>query len=482
MSLDEVAEHVARAMARDPEPWSRGVLAAVSGGADSLALLLALVRLAEAGRLPGPLCVGHVDHGAQSGSARAAAAVADWAARLRLPTAQRQLGPWRQRPSEAALRAGRYAALVDMARAGGARAIATAHHADDQIETVLFRLRRRAGPTGLAGIPAVRALDADVQVVRPLLDLRRAALRAAIRTAGLRPIDDASNRDLRYTRNRIRHALLPALRDRAPDIEATLLELQTAAAAAAATSRQRAAAFVAAHCAWPAPWRVELPLAAKLGAPPEPAGLLVATLRLLHQELRPGPPPRAPWLRRAVALARARTGSRAPGAVFVERTQRGLLLADAARVGAPPPNPQLLPVGGAGSQPFGATEWSVTAREVARGGAALPGADARWRACLDAGAGPQPWRLRAPRHGDRWIPLGRRNAPSAAPMRLRGALQAHGVPRFDRARLPLVVDAEDHILWVPGIAPSERARVGDATQSCIEVRVLGGASAETEPY
>ena len=108
--------------------------------------------------------------------------------------------------SEAALRTQRYAALRDMAAASGARSIATAHTADDQTETVLLRLLRGAGRRGLSGIPASRD-----DIIRPLLGERREMLRTLLDELSVEWVAGSSNLDPRYARNRIRHAILPAI-------------------------------------------------------------------------------------------------------------------------------------------------------------------------------------------------------------------------------------------------------------------------------
>jgi tRNA(Ile)-lysidine synthase len=107
---------------------------------------------------------------------------------------------------EASMRAARYAALEETARRCGAEWIATGHTRDDQIETVLMRVLRGASRAGLGGIRALRG-----PIVRPLLELRRADLHAMLRELGVGWIEDPSNRDLRYTRNRVRHVIVPTV-------------------------------------------------------------------------------------------------------------------------------------------------------------------------------------------------------------------------------------------------------------------------------
>lgn len=190
------------------------VLVAVSGGADSMALWRALLRTRGAAR--GRLAAAHFNH-----RWRAAEAEEDQAFVVeqgRLLDCQVHCGravdaPATNTPerSEAAARQARYAFLKQTAESLGVRYVATAHSADDQAETVLHRVLRGTGLRGLAGMPRVRSLTAAVSLVRPLLAVRRATLRAYLQELGQAFRDDSSNRDLRYTRNRLRQVLLPRL-------------------------------------------------------------------------------------------------------------------------------------------------------------------------------------------------------------------------------------------------------------------------------
>lgn len=177
---------------------------AVSGGPDSLALLL----LAAAVR-PGRLEAATVDHGLRRESADEAAMVARLCGELGVP--HRTLpADWIEPPTaniQAEARAMRYRLLGEWAAGKGLSAIATAHHADDQAETLLMRLLRGAGVGGLGGSRSRRALSEGVILIRPLLGWRKAELSALVAEAGLEPVDDPSNRDPRHDRSRIRRWL-----------------------------------------------------------------------------------------------------------------------------------------------------------------------------------------------------------------------------------------------------------------------------------
>ncbi|GAA4023468.1 hypothetical protein GCM10022280_25260 [Sphingomonas swuensis] len=175
---------------------------AVSGGPDSLALLL----LAAEAR-PGQVKAATVDHGLRPESAAEAAFVADCCTRLGIPHDVLTVTVASGASLQAQARTARYAALAAWAERFGLAAVATAHHADDQAETLLMRLARGSGLAGLAGVRESRALTDRVRLVRPLLGLRKAALAAVVEAAGLEPVDDPANADPRHDRSRVRSLL-----------------------------------------------------------------------------------------------------------------------------------------------------------------------------------------------------------------------------------------------------------------------------------
>lgn len=211
------------------------VLVAVSGGRDSCALLELFRRSADERDLE--LVVAHVHHGLRGEEAdrdadhvEALARAAGLPFHLRRvdPEAPRRSGPSRTRPTlEEAARDLRRAALRQLADETGSAVVATAHHAGDQAETVLLRILRGTGPDGLAGI-APRS--GDGRFVRPLLAVAPEQLEAWASANRLAWREDASNEDLRFRRNRVRHALLPGLASQFnPRILRALVDLAEAA-------------------------------------------------------------------------------------------------------------------------------------------------------------------------------------------------------------------------------------------------------------
>jgi tRNA(Ile)-lysidine synthase len=190
-------------------PADAHLVLAVSGGADSMALLHGAARLVATGRRDWRLSVAHLDHALRPESAEDAAFVRAAATALGLPTeiARTDVAALARDEGtsiEEAGRDSRYRFLEEVAPAGAL--IATAHTLDDVAETVLINLLRGTGPAGMAGIPARRG-----RVVRPLLGARREELRDLLDAAGLTYRVDPSNADPAFLRNRVRVEVLPVL-------------------------------------------------------------------------------------------------------------------------------------------------------------------------------------------------------------------------------------------------------------------------------
>ncbi len=192
---------------------------AVSGGADSMALLHALRAAKQGSRGAGRVFAVHVNH-----KLRGAESDADerWlrqqCEQLDMPLIVCEgntaaLAVAQGDGIEAAARSLRYELLVEAAHHLGARYVATAHTRDDQVETVLFRLLRGSGLRGLAGIPRRRMLSPTVTLVRPLLDCSRAQVLAHLESLGQPWREDSTNATSHFARNRIRRELLPLARD-----------------------------------------------------------------------------------------------------------------------------------------------------------------------------------------------------------------------------------------------------------------------------
>lgn len=207
----------------------------MSGGPDSLALLL----LAHAA-LPGRIEAATVDHGLRRENAAEAAMVAALCGRLGIPH-ETLVVTLEQGNVQAEARSARYAALAGWMEARRLDALASAHHADDQAETLLLRLNRASGVSGLAGVRARSAVPGSPGrlLLRPLLGFRRAALAALVASAGIEAARDPSNEDDRFDRARLRKALakvdwldIPAIAESAGHLAEADAALEWAAARA----------------------------------------------------------------------------------------------------------------------------------------------------------------------------------------------------------------------------------------------------------
>ena len=213
------------------------IVAAVSGGPDSLALLHALHCLRDSHRLS--LCVAHVDHGLRATSALDADFVRERAEALALPCTVVEVDVPR-RPdgtfSEAAARDARYRALASVAVREGAAVIATGHTADDQAETVLLHAVRGAGLAGLRAMSVLSKAPIDdgagIRLFRPLLGVRRSETQAYCRELGLMPLHDETNDDVRIPRNLLRLEAMPLLERLNPQAVSALARLADTAGGA----------------------------------------------------------------------------------------------------------------------------------------------------------------------------------------------------------------------------------------------------------
>src|SRR6266849_5849926 len=199
------------------------VIVAVSGGADSLCLLHVLHQLCGPGKRYAAvhLHAAHLDHQLRAGASEQDAdaverVVSAWGlpftcGKIDVPALARS----EHRSIEEAGRMARYRFLREVAHG---QPIAVAHHADDQVETLLLHLLRGSGLTGMVGM-----LPRQQDIVRPLLEVRHAQTIAYCQEHGIKPLEDLSNTDPRFLRNRIRHELLPVLESLNPGIQNTLL-------------------------------------------------------------------------------------------------------------------------------------------------------------------------------------------------------------------------------------------------------------------
>ncbi len=211
-------------------PAGARLVVATSGGADSVALLRALAVLAGRRSWRLDLVVGHVQHGVRAEAESEAVFVSDLAICLGLPFERRDLDPRAAGDTtnqEARLRRARYAALAEMADAVDAEFVATAHHGDDQLETLLMRMLRGASVRGLGGMRWRRRIapGAVIRLVRPMLSVDRAEGVAFLEQLGQPWREDVTNADVSRLRARLRRDVVPVLQALQPRVTARAAEL-----------------------------------------------------------------------------------------------------------------------------------------------------------------------------------------------------------------------------------------------------------------
>jgi tRNA(Ile)-lysidine synthase len=409
------------------------VCVAFSGGADSTALLAAL---AHSVRAPLALRALHVDHGMHPHSSSWSAHCRRVARRLGVPLVVRTVKVVRGRGEslEAAARAARYAVIAAALREG--EALLTAHHQDDQLETVLLQLLRGAGVAGLAAMPPITPFARGV-LVRPLLCMPRAQLNGWLRARDLAWIEDDTNAQLRFDRNYLRARVLPPLLERWPGAAATV-----ARSARHAAEAQRLLDTLGAADAARASVGAMLSAQVLRALPPErrrnalrywisSAGHLAPPTSLLSEiagpllAARADSQPLVAWERlivqRQADVLSLRTAAVSP--VFGETTWRWR---ESRRCTLPPP--------------FGTLRLTRDAR-----------------GSLDLDALAPELTVRARRGGERLRPV------RAGPRRtLKGLLQEARVPVAQRAHLPLIFDT-DRLIAVAGLWVDESVQASPAS-------------------
>jgi tRNA(Ile)-lysidine synthase len=450
------------------------VLVALSGGADSVALLHLLREMEAHGDL---IVAGaaHLHHGLRGADADADEAfcrslaervnVRFVATRADVASLARE----QKRSLEDAARSARYAFLEEAADELGADAIATAHTRDDQAETFLLRLLRGAGTRGLASIrPRVG------RVIRPVLDVGREDLRSFLAMRGETFREDATNQDVSIPRNRVRHELIPYIQSRFSQAAPELLARHAALARVDEEFLQQlaiesAAGIVLKGTKETGESAIELDGRALAAAPRALAS------RVAHHVLTrfagPTSAISAEHVDRLLALAEyGREGAclSLPGQ-YAQRLGSVIRLRPGRGPERTRSNSFAFSLSIPGEVEWPPDGWAIAAEPVASSAG-------RWAARgsevgVSTTALALPLAVRSRRPGDRFHPLG---APG--PRKLQDFLVDRKVPRVERDALPLVVDGRDRIVWVVGHSVGEDFRVIDPSAGVLllKVRRLGG--------
>lgn len=469
-------------------PHAGRVVVGVSGGADSLCLIHLLHRLCGPGkRYPGvELQAAHLDHmlrGAES--ERDAGIVAHTMAAWGIPCTcghsdVQALARREKRSLEDAARVARYRFLREVA--GGQR-IAVAHHADDQVETLLLHWLRGSGLAGLAGMSPCQG-----NLIRPLLEITRAEILTYCQGHGLTPLEDQSNRDPRFLRNRVRHELLPLLQELNPAIGRTLLrnarvariDLQwletqvTTSWPAVVLSEDEQRVRLDAEALRTLPLSLQHHLLRRATAhlcagqsPLEPRHLLLL-VHLLHEPTG-GEERRLHLPRRLCAIFQARS-------LYIERqpASRASNLATPIIIHLPIP----------GEAAFADTPWRVRVEALSQEVTQLVG-DAlqqeNWPRVWQLLGSPDPLTafidgesvgervlVRTWQPGDRMLPLGMSTCK-----KLQDIFVDRHVPRSQRATTPLFF-SETHCLWAAGVCLDHRVRLTTSTRRILRLSLLPG--------
>lgn len=432
-------------------PPGTRVLVALSGGPDSVGLLAALVALRRKLRIE--LVAAHVNHrlrGADSDADEQCAATA--AARAEVQFVRAVL-PENLRTSanlEARARALRYRSLHALATVTECTRIATGHTRDDQAESVLLRLIRGTGVGGLAAIEPVRADG----VVRPLLDCSRHEIEAFGRAAGFTYCIDASNRDERFLRARVRHALLPLLASFNPAIVDNLVRIASLSAAERTIVQS---------------WSAE-----QLRRLRDGGGLDLEGLRRLPAEthrhlvrawlMEVGIPPSGLTARHVDAITRLALGAAPSGTiklrngVIARRYDRLERVVEPSRF---PVAAHALNPGAIAEMPGG---WRIAVDPIVPPRKGMRIRVDLWSAVCDATTLSEALVVRTPRVGERVRPLGL----AGRHRKLSDLFVDRKIPAGERRTYPVVSYGEE-ILWVPGVIRSELLCVGTQTRAVLRL-------------
>jgi len=446
-ALTDLPRRLSEQLQAQPDllPAGSRILVAFSGGPDSTALLHLLAHLSRSHNWD--VQAAHFDHGMRPDSAQEAEALhvrmRELGVRLHIGQPEREL-----RAAHEPMRRARYTWLEGVAAEIGADRIVTGHNLDDQAETVLFRLLRGTGNRGLVGIPERRG-----RIIRPLLSFRADEIREWLKLAGHQAIEDPSNMDIRWARNRIRHQLLPALEQHGGfEVRDRLLAIRSAAESVEWRSRRVVEmALAAASCGdpdrfnrkavlwWPVPVRAEM-------------------LRLAARK-RDVRLTRGAVLRAAKDIGSLRSGQGFDlgGGLRIEREFDRLIFRSAE---ARPRRSDRLAIPGTISGK--ATLRLCTRAYRVRWGVEVPPHRGAERVALFVPRDHYPLTIRGWEAGDRIrLPAGSR--------KLKRVFGEARIPVSLRHSIPIVTDCQGNVLWIPGLSLCADEAAAQNTELVIEI-------------
>jgi len=435
------------------------VIVAVSGGADSIALLFALSQLRSVYNLT--LIVAHVNHQLRGDEAeRDALFVEQQAARLGLPFYQtsvdvKALQRRLKTSLQQAARQVRYQFFQVLCQTLGATRVALGHTADDQAETFLMRLLHGGGPAGLAGIPAVR-----LPFIRPLITVSRHTIHAYLQAESLPWVEDCSNAHLVYLRNRVRLDLLPKLQQYNPQIVRRLNELADMLRAESQVLEPQVDEWLVQTLEWQGSNRAAIRWG-RFGAAP-----LAIQRRLLRRVIEALSSSSASvsfrhveGLRQFIIAESRRRRCVLPGHLHAERHRDTVLLWNTRRV---PEVPSALTLSVPGEVDILELDIRLIA-DIVDNPHSFAGMSPQW-ALLDFERTTCPLQVRFRQPGDTFYPLG---APGSK--KLQDFFIDSRIPRAERSSIPLVVSNRE-IVWVVGYRIAEPFKLRPETKRVLRLR------------
>ena len=440
------------------------VLAALSGGPDSVALLDILARRRKS--LGITLHAAHLDHMLRGAESRADAEFCRaFARKLKVPIAigranVKLVASRRGLSLEQAARLARYEFLEKAADQVKANRIAVAHNADDQAETVLLNMLRGAGPDGLAGMPPVRG-----RVVRPLIEVRRREIEAYCAQRRLKPRTDSSNLERDFLRNRVRLDLLPALEKEQPKLRQALLRLARVARDENELLNRMAQDALAGACRKATRTQIALRLDALASLPP---ALQRRVARAAIGRLR-GDLANIEYVHIETIRALAVVGSpgkrlHLPDGLTVSRTYEDLVLSAEPPAKREPALEEEFALAVPGRTRVALLGLEIAAAFMPAAGAREAMREGRGTACLDYAQLAEPLIIRTRRPGDRFRPLG-----MAGTVKLQDFFVDRKVPEPARDRVPLLVSGGE-MAWVVGWRIAHPFRITPETRTALVLR------------
>jgi tRNA(Ile)-lysidine synthase len=447
------------------------VLVGVSGGRDSVALLTVLMALAESLKLR--LGLAHYHHGMRGPAAdQDARLVENLALEACLPLffAQGDVEAYRQTHKtgiEEAARDLRYTFFLSTAQRYGFTTIALGHHADDNAELVLMRLLRGSGRLGLSGIPPLRYCGSGaLKIIRPFITSDRAAIDRFCRRHRLVTREDASNRIMRFTRNRIRHDLLPRMRaEYNPNLSAGLSRMAGLMRAeedwldTLVADHLRAATVSIA----PAHIRLDTILVARMH-PALQRRVLRAALVRIRGDLRRIGFEEIEAMRRLLGMDSGGGGVDLPGGWRADCQDKWLSIGPGLKM--PPPVQFEYTMAATGTIQIEATGASLRLEELGRADHDTLCHAGQYVTYFDMDNIIFPITIRSFRPGDRFTPFGLQGT-----QKLKKYFIDHKIPRALRTHYPLVVSGGE-IIWIAGLRRGDRARVGSRSSAVLKIELL----------